>query len=175
MKAENVPKQEEEKTKKLIIINGTMGVGKTTVCKELHQRLERAVWLDGDWCWMMHPWDFREENKVMVIDNITYQLRNFLKNSSFDYLIFSWVIHQESIFDLILDKLKGLEFELFRITLTCSEGDLRSRMSKDGRDDHGIEESIRRLQLYQRMNTIKVDTSEMMVLEVVERIREIVT
>lgn len=77
---------------------------------------------------MMHPRDFSEENKAMVIDNITYQLRNFLKNSSFDYLIFSWVIHQESIFDLILDKLKGLEFELFKITLTCSEGALRLRL-----------------------------------------------
>lgn len=45
-----MPKQEEEKTKKLVIIKGTMGVWKTTVCKKLHQKLERTVWLDGDWC-----------------------------------------------------------------------------------------------------------------------------
>lgn len=160
--------------KKLVIVNGTMGVGKTTVCKELHQRLEKAVWLDGDWCWMMHPWDFSEENKAMVIDNITYQLRNFLKNTSFDYLIFSWVIHQETIFDLILDKLKGLEFETYKITITCFEEVLRLRMLKDGRDDHGIEASIRRLRLYQSMNTIKVDTTAMTVSEAAERIKTII-
>jgi adenylate kinase family enzyme len=160
--------------KKLVIINGTMGVGKTTVCKELYQKLEKAVWLDGDWCWMMHPWDFREENKTMVIDNITYQLRNFLKNNSFDYIIFSWVIHQESIFDLILNRLQGLEFETYKITITCSEGALRSRMLKDDRDDYGIEESIRRLRLYQSMNTIKVDTTAMTVSEATERIRKII-
>lgn len=160
--------------KKLVIINGTMGVGKTTVCKELYQRLEKAIWLDGDWCWMMHPWDFRDENKAMVIDNITYQLRNFLKNNSFDYIIFSWVIHQESIFDLILNRLQGLEFETYKITITCSEEALRSRMLNDGRDDHGIEESIRRFSLYQAMNTIKVDTTAMTVSEAVERIRKII-
>jgi len=41
--------------KKLVIINGTMGVGKSTICKELSKRLENSVWLDGDWCWMMNP------------------------------------------------------------------------------------------------------------------------
>lgn len=35
--------------KKLIIINGTMGVGKSTVCKQLLKILAPGVWLDGDW------------------------------------------------------------------------------------------------------------------------------
>ncbi len=158
--------------KKLIIINGTMGVGKTTICKELHQKLEKVVWLDGDWCWMMNPWTFTEENKEMVIDNITHQLRNFLKNTSFDYIIFSWVIHQESIFDMILDKLKGLEFKLHKITITCSEEALKARMLIDGRNDKAIDTSIQRLELYQSMNTFKIDTTVMTVSEVVKMIRK---
>jgi tRNA uridine 5-carbamoylmethylation protein Kti12 len=40
--------------KKLIIINGVPGVGKSTVSKELHKSLPKSVWLDGDWCWMMN-------------------------------------------------------------------------------------------------------------------------
>ncbi len=83
--------------KKLIIINGTMGVGKSTVSKEVSHRLHNSVWLDGDWCWMMNPWNFNDENKNMVLDNICYMLTNFLKNSSFDYVIFSWVLHLESV------------------------------------------------------------------------------
>ncbi len=160
--------------KKLIIINGTMGVGKTTICKELHQKLEKVVWLDGDWCWMMNPWTVTDENKRMVEDNITHLLRNFLKNSTFDYIVFGWVIHQESIFEVILDKLKDLEFELFKITITCSEEALKVRMLKDSRNVQTVEESIRRLKLYQSMNTIKVDTTDMTVLEVVEKIRQII-
>lgn len=42
-------------SKHCILINGTMGVGKTTVCKELMKLLPASVFLDGDWCWYSHP------------------------------------------------------------------------------------------------------------------------
>ncbi|MEG2013782.1 MAG: nucleotide kinase [Anaerovoracaceae bacterium] len=40
--------------KTLIMISGTMGVGKTTTCRALQKILPRNVFLDGDWCWVMH-------------------------------------------------------------------------------------------------------------------------
>lgn len=49
--------------KKLIIIGGVPGVGKTTVAELLKNALQNAVWLDGDWCWMMHPWRFQMKIK----------------------------------------------------------------------------------------------------------------
>ncbi len=75
--------------KKLIIVNGAMGVGKTTTCKELNKSLQNSVLLDGDWCWMMNPFVVNEENKKMVIDNITYLLRGFIRNSTIEYVIFT--------------------------------------------------------------------------------------
>ena len=33
--------------KKLILVGGTMGVGKSSVCRALHQRLMPSVWLGG--------------------------------------------------------------------------------------------------------------------------------
>ena len=74
--------------KKLIIINGTMGVGKTTIIKMLYKELENSFWLDGDNCWMMNPFIVNEENKKMVVDNITYILNSFIKNSNSQYIIF---------------------------------------------------------------------------------------
>ena len=59
-----------------------MGVGKTATSKSLYQKLINSVWLDGDWCWMMNPFIANEENKEMVLDNISHLLRNFLMNSS---------------------------------------------------------------------------------------------
>lgn len=73
--------------KKLIIINGVPGVGKSTVSKELHTSLSKSVWLDGDWCWMMNPWMITEENIKMVERNINYLLRSYFSNSTFDYII----------------------------------------------------------------------------------------
>ena len=79
------------KMKKLIIINGTMGVGKSTVSRILLKKLKASVYLDGDWCWNMNPFIPSEENKRMVIDNIVYLLSSFLKNSEYRYIIFCWV------------------------------------------------------------------------------------
>lgn len=74
---------------KLIIINGVMGVGKSVTSKALNQALSKSVWLDGDWCWMMDPFVVNDITKEMVIDNITYQLNNFINSKQFEHIIFN--------------------------------------------------------------------------------------
>ena len=37
--------------KRLYMIGGPMGVGKTAACRQLQQLLDRSVFLDRDWCW----------------------------------------------------------------------------------------------------------------------------
>ena len=69
--------------KKLYIIGGTMGVGKTTSCRILKTKLPFSVFLDGDWCWDSHPFVVTEETKRMVVDNICYLLNNFIKCSAY--------------------------------------------------------------------------------------------
>lgn len=164
--------------KKLIIINGTMGVGKSATCKELNKKLENSVWLDGDWCWMMNPFIVNDENKNMVINNIIFLLRSFLVNSSLEYIIFNWVIHEENIFDDILKPLKDLDFELIKITLTCSEEALKKRILNDVRlnlrEEDCINRSIERVGLYKNMSTEKIDTSDISILEGVDKIMKIV-
>lgn len=158
--------------KKLIIVNGTMGVGKTTTCKELNKSLENSVFLDGDWCWMMNPFIVNDENKDMVINNITYLLRSFITNSSLEYVIFTWVIHMEEIFDNILKPLKDLDFEVIKITLTCSKEALKSRILNDIklnlREESSISKSINYLSLYENMKTNEIDTTNLSVSEVVD-------
>jgi broad-specificity NMP kinase len=154
---------EGEKVKKLIIINGTMGVGKSTVCSILLDKLEPSVYLDGDWCWNMNPFIVSEENKAMVISNITHLLKSYLNNSGYQYIVFCWVIHQADIFDLILKPLQEVEFELYKISLVCSESALRNRLEIDVqkglRAADLIDRSLQRLALYEKLDTIKLDIS----------------
>lgn len=82
-----------------------MGVGKTTVCRRLKVLLPNSVFLDGDWCWDMHPFQITEETKAMVLDNICHLLYNFLGCSAFQNIIFCWVLHEQSILDSILARL----------------------------------------------------------------------
>ena len=163
--------------KHLIVINGTMGVGKTAAAGELKNLLDRSVLLDGDWCWDMHPFSVTEETKAMVLDNISHLLKNFLECSQFKYVIFCWVMHQEQICRDILERLNG-EYELFRFTLTCPENVLRERLQKDVeaglRLPDVIERSVERLACYGGMNTVKIETGELSAAQAAEQIAEIV-
>ena len=47
--------------KRLYLIGGPMGVGKTTVCQELKRLTAPSVFLDGDWCWDMEPFQVTAE------------------------------------------------------------------------------------------------------------------
>ncbi len=81
--------------KHLYIIGGTMGVGKTTVCRILKERLDRSVFLDGDWCWVMH---------------------------------------EQSIMDEILSRLRIMECRVHRISLICTR---EAEKGCGGRRPHG--------------------------------------
>lgn len=158
--------------KKLIIINGTMGVGKSTISKALNQKLHNSVWLDGDWCWMMNPWRFTDENKAMVLDNICHILNNYIRNQSFEYIIFSWVIPSDAVMKMVLDKLDTNKTEVLKFSLICNEKTLISRMEADKRTEEGKTMSLSRLKTYASMDTIKIDTSEKSIVEITSIIAE---
>ena len=110
----------------------------------------------------------------MVVENITYLLRSFLLNSTFDYVLFSWVLHRQEIADLLLSHLQDLDFSLCALTLLCSEPALRARLAEDGRSAEEIERSVVRLPLYRQVNSVKVDTTGHTTEETVEQLWTIV-
>ena len=68
--------------KRLYMIGGPMGVGKTAACRQLQQLLDRSVFLDRDWCWDAHPFQVTEETREMVLENISFLLNSFLRCSA---------------------------------------------------------------------------------------------
>ena len=91
--------------KRLYLLGGTMGVGKTTVSQQLKQDLPNGVFLDGDWCWDADPFQVTEETISMVIRNICYLLNSFLHCTAYENIIFCWVRHEQSILDAITNLL----------------------------------------------------------------------
>lgn len=150
--------------KDLYLIGGTMGVGKTTTCQIIKNKLDRCVFLDGDWCWDMHPFVVKEETKQMVVRNICFLLNSFLKCSLYDHIVFCWVMHQQAIIDDIVSRLDTTGCRVHVLSLVCNEKALESRLRRDVeagiRSEDVIQSSIARLPLYQTLNTQKVDVSE---------------
>lgn len=160
--------------KRLFIIGGTMGVGKSTVSQLLKQNLPDSVFLDGDWCWDASPFQVTAETKEMVLKNICALLNNFLKCSAYKNVIFCWVMHEQSIIDRIVSGLDTCDCRVIPISLICSEEELIGRLQKDVaagiRAPDVIERSVQRIPLYQKLNTIKVNTSQKSVDEIAREI-----
>lgn len=158
--------------KQLIIINGAPGVGKTAVSKALNNYLSKSIWIDGDWCWMMDPFIVNDENKVMVESNIDHLLMNAIQNSHFDHIIFNWVIPSDSVMNRIMSRLDQSQINIHKFTLTCDAAPLKKRMMKDQRSSDQIKKSIKDQDRFNQMATIKINTSDLSVDEVVKKIGE---
>ena len=154
-----------------------MGVGKTATCKELKSHLNNAVFLDGDWCWDSDPFQVTEETKAMVLSNICFTLNNFIHCSAYENIVFCWVMHEQAIIDAILSKLDTAGCRVVNVSLTVDEDNLRSRLSFDVenkiRSEDVIERSIERINMYQVLDTVKVDTNNRTVSEIVSEIMKL--
>lgn len=149
--------------KRLIVVGGTMGVGKTTVCERLKKRLAPCVFLDGDWAWDMTPFVVTDETKKMVMDNIAHLLGNFLRCSAYENVLLCWVLHDKAILDDLLARLPldGVQVRWF--SLICSQPALTDRLMGDVargvRAPDVIARSLGRLPLYNALPSEKLDVS----------------
>ena len=162
--------------KRVYLIGGPMGVGKTTVCRELQKRLYRSVFLDGDWCWDANPFQVTEETKAMVTENICFLLNNFLRCSAYDHVIFCWVLHQQEILDGLLSRVDTRSCAVRAVSLTASPEALAARIEADiragRREPDALERSLSYLPRYAALSTEKLDVSRLTPEETAERILE---
>ena len=148
--------------KRLILVGGPMGVGKTAACQLLKQRLPRCAFLDGDWCWDMHPFVVTDETRAMVMDNIVHLLSGFLACSELENVIFCWVMHEQTILDSLLSRLPLKDCAATSISLVAPPDVLRARLQRDVeaglRTPDVIARSLAYLPKYDVLDTIKLDT-----------------
>ena len=160
--------------KALYLIGGTMGIGKTKVCQQLKKDLNNSVFLDGDWCWDANPFQVNDETKAMVIRNICYLLNSFIHCSAYENVIFCWVMHEQSIIDDIINELDTDNCIVKKISLIVDEMNLQNRLKRDVarkiRTADVIDRSVARIPMYQALDTIKIETSNKTIREIVNEI-----
>ncbi len=163
-----------DRMKKLYLIGGTMGVGKSSVCETLNKILPNSVYLDGDWCWKANPFVVNEETKAMVLSNICHVLNNFIRCSVYKNIIFCWVMNEQSVIDDIISKLLIRNIQIVNISLTTDKAQLKAQLQRDIerglRSVDILEKSLSRLSHYDRLNTLKIDTSNRTIEEIAQEI-----
>ena len=137
-----------------------MGVGKSTVARRLADKLPHSVYFDGDWAWDMRPFVVNTENIEMVHENIAFLLRQFLKNSQLENVVFTWVMQEQAAIDRILTDLQDCDFELYNFSLLADESTLRQHFRDDPtRDENGesLTKALSYLSKYDKINSVKID------------------
>ena len=97
---------------KVILLNGPMGVGKTTVGKTIADRNPGTAFLDGDWCMDIHPFIGNRETKAMAVDNILHMIRNYQACSVCRMVVLVWLMDDPWVIREITEGLSAMQAEV---------------------------------------------------------------
>ena len=109
---------------KVILINGPMGVGKTTVGKYIADRHPGTAFIDGDWCMDIHPFVGNPETRAMAVDNILHMVGNYQKCSACGMVVLVWLMDDPQVVQSIMDGISALNAEVRYVTLVCGRENL---------------------------------------------------
>ena len=157
----------------IIIINGPMGVGKTTVGTHIAETNAGTAFVDGDWCMDIHPFVGNRETKAMAIDNILHMIGNYSRCSACRMVVLVWLMDDAWVRERILNGVSIMKLDVRSVTLICGKDELVRRWKSDHacqwRTDKWLEASLRSLSAFEQMeNTI--DTSGLSVEQVAETV-----
>ena len=164
--------------KKVVVLIGPNGVGKSTTAKAFMQQHTKCAYIDSDACRAINPFPFTPATKKVVIENIYCLFKNYLLCDDIEVIVFPYGFHGErkEIFDTVMKRLidDGIAFEMITIVLKCSLEENIKRAMADGRDTERIERGIKNtFNFYDEFDGPGIDTTNLSPEEVVNKIQTI--
>ena len=158
---------------KVIVINGPMGVGKTTVGKIIADRHPGTAFIDGDWCMDLHPFVGNAETRAMAVDNILHMVGNYMRCSACSMVVLVWLMDDPQVCRQIMEGRSAMQADVEYVTLVCDEESLIRRWKNDRncewRTDEWLEASLRSLPRFAAMENT-MDTGSLTAEQVADRI-----
>ena len=160
---------------KAILINGPMGVGKTTVGKYIAERYPGTAFIDGDWCMDLHPFVGSRETRAMAVDNILHLAGNYRKCSVCRMIVVVWLMDDPQVVRAVAEGLSGLQMDVTSVMLVWGREELIRRWKNDHdcewRTDEWLDVSLKSLPGFVAMEHT-IDTDGLSVEQIAERIMQ---
>lgn len=117
--------------KKVIFLNGPMGVGKTAVGRLLQGALPQTAFIDGDWCLDIEPFVGNSETRAIAVNNILHLLGNYKACSCCRNVVVAWLMDRPEVREALDAGTRERVLEPWWFTLGCSAQALRLRWEAD--------------------------------------------
>jgi len=148
----------------IVIINGPLGIGKTSVSWALLERFERAGMLDGDYLGAVHPFDLHSPERVTYLYQTLHHLVAFHKAHGYPDLVINYVFETPESLAELRHGLSGLDDVIYAFRLMCDEAELarriQARAAHEGLDKAGLDwelQRFRQLITIQEANALQGD------------------
>ena len=150
-------------TKRVIFLNGPMGVEKTTVGRLIQRSLPQCAFIDGDWCLDLEPFIGNSEARTMAVDNILHMLVGYKHCSQCRDVVVSWLMDRLEVCRALDRGAQAAGLEPVWFTLLCAEQALRVRWQGDElcpwRTEENLKLSIRSLERFAKLPGVRIDTT----------------
>jgi gluconate kinase len=161
----------------IIIINGSLGVGKSSVSEVLHCKFEKSVYLDGDHIGYVHPFEIYDDARIDHLYRTLALLVGFHQRNGYRDFVINYVFESPGSLQALLDLLRPFDPSLHVYWLTCEEGEQENRIRARKRDQLDWELSrfleLKRIQAEAAQEGfigIEADTTDLTSAEVADQI-----
>lgn len=119
----------------VVIINGSLGVGKTSAAEALHAMFDKSVHLDGDQIGNVNPFENYGPKRIDHLYRTIALLIGFHQKSGYTNFVINYVFESATSLQNLVNLLLPLDHSIHTYWLTCDEAEqarrIRSRASEE--------------------------------------------
>ena len=140
----------------IIVINGSLGVGKTSTSWALMKLIDYCVMLDGDILGAVNPFELADSKRFDYFIDTMSHLIKFHKKNSYRHFVINYVFENATEFDKLIDKLHESDDHVRSFLLTCNREKQKARIIK--RNNETVDGELKRSK---ELNGILEQSSEL--------------
>ena len=107
----------------IIILNGSVGSGKSTVSEELQVLFDKSVMLDGDYIGLIHPFEIYDDARIEYLYKTLLLLVEFHHSNGYNDFVINYVFESPESLKNLTNRLVTIIPEIHCFWLTCSEAE----------------------------------------------------
>lgn len=123
----------------IIIINGPLGIGKSSTSWELLSKFNKAIMLDGDYIGAVHPFEIYDKDRTRYLYRTLEHLISFHRANGYEHFVINYVFEEIPELDELIKYLNPFQIPIHCFRLTCSEATHINRIKERNHEDLAYE------------------------------------